>query len=79
MQNEKVSVNMKNLRDYTLQELEGILKEMGEPKFRAKQIFKWFSRGVTRLEEMTDISAKTYLVFFLKENRFTKWRQPTSI
>lgn len=50
---------MINLNDLTLDELQDALVEIGEPKFRAKQIFKWFSRGVTRLEEMTDISAKT--------------------
>ncbi len=50
---------MINLNDLTLVELQNALAEIGEPKFRAKQIFKWFARGVTRLEEMTDISAKT--------------------
>lgn len=48
-----------NLNDLTLEQLQSALVEIGEPKFRAKQIFKWFARGVTRLEEMTDISAKT--------------------
>ena len=50
---------MINLNDLTLSQLQDALVAIGEPKFRAKQIFKWFSRGVTRLEEMTDISAKT--------------------
>ena len=50
---------MVNLNDLTLEQLQNALVEIGEPKFRAKQIFKWFARGVTRLEEMTDISAKT--------------------
>ena len=50
---------MINLNDLTLLQLQDALVAIGEPKFRAKQIFKWFSRGVTRLEEMTDISAKT--------------------
>jgi len=50
---------MVNLNDLTLEQLQDALVEIGEPKFRAKQIFKWFARGVTRLEEMTDISAKT--------------------
>lgn len=47
---------MKNLRDYTLQELEGILKEMGEPKFRAKQIFKWLYGEINGFDDMTNIS-----------------------
>lgn len=50
---------MINLNDLTLDELTEVLLNAGEPKFRAKQIFKWFSRGVTNLDEMTDISAKT--------------------
>ena len=50
---------MMNLNDLTLEQLQNALVEIGEPKFRAKQIFKWFARGVTRLDEMTDISAKT--------------------
>lgn len=50
---------MINLNDLTLKELQDVIAEAGEPKFRAKQIFKWFSRGVTSLDEMTDISAKT--------------------
>lgn len=34
-------------------ELEAMLKEWGEPRFRAKQIFSWLSRGV-KPENMTD-------------------------
>ena len=45
-----------NLKDLTLPELEAFLTENGEQKFRAKQIFKWLSLGVTDFDEMTDIS-----------------------
>lgn len=45
----------KNLRDYTQQELENILSEMGEPKFRAKQIFKWLYSGAESFDDMTNI------------------------
>lgn len=38
------------------EELEKTLLEMGEKKFRAKQIFSWLSRGVTDFDEMTDLS-----------------------
>lgn len=48
---------MKNLKDYTYDELERLVKEeLGEPKFRAKQIFTWLYRGVTSFDEMTDLS-----------------------
>jgi len=40
----------------TPEELAAWLKELGEPAFRAKQIFKWLYRGVTSFEEMTDLS-----------------------
>lgn len=50
---------MINLNDLTLAELQKAIEDIGEPKFRAKQIFKWFARGITKLDEMTDISAKT--------------------
>lgn len=45
-----------NLKDLTLPELEDFLISNGEQKFRAKQIFKWLSLGVTDFDEMTDIS-----------------------
>mgnify|MGYP003294726284 CR=1 FL=1 len=50
---------MVNLNDLTLADLQEAFINIGEPKFRAKQVFKWFARGVTNLDEMTDISAKT--------------------
>lgn len=37
-------------------ELEAELKNLGEPAFRAKQIFQWLSRGVRDFDEMTNIS-----------------------
>lgn len=46
-----------NLKDYTYEELETwVVRELGEPKFRAKQIFTWLYRGVTSFAEMTDLS-----------------------
>ncbi len=45
----------KNLRDYTLGELEGILTNMGEAKFRAKQIFKWLYSDIESFDDMTNI------------------------
>lgn len=45
-----------NLKDLTLTDLEKLLEDMGEKKFRAKQIFKWLSLGAESFDEMTDIS-----------------------
>lgn len=38
------------------QELEAVLSEMGEPKFRALQIFSWLNRGAASFDEMTNLS-----------------------
>ena len=47
---------MVDIKSMTPEELAAWLKELGEPAFRAKQIFKWLYRGVTSFEEMTDLS-----------------------
>lgn len=58
---------MKNIKDLNLEELENELIELGEKKFRAKQIFKWIHNvGVRSFDEMTDISLE--LRKKLKEN-----------
>ena len=36
-------------------EIEDILAGLGEPKYRAKQVFKWLGRGVGSIDEMSDI------------------------
>ena len=40
------------------EEIEAELIKMGEPKFRAKQIFSWLSRGVRSFDDMSDLSKK---------------------
>lgn len=45
----------KNLKGMTLQELEDYMVELGEPAYRAKQIFRWIYRGATRFDSMTDL------------------------
>ena len=52
---------MINLNDLAFEQLENEIINAGEPKFRAKQLFKWFSRGVTDFSEMTDIPKKSDL------------------
>lgn len=47
---------METIYNYSLESLENLMLEMGEKKFRAKQIFTWLYRKyVTSFEEMTDI------------------------
>lgn len=53
-----------HLRNFGLDELEGIIKGLGEPAFRAQQIFQWIHRkGIAAWEEMTNIpkGLKTHL------------------
>ena len=40
----------------TTEEIETLVAKYGQPKFRAKQIFKWLHQGVKSFDEMTDIS-----------------------
>ena len=48
---------MKNIKDYTLEELKEQLIEIGEKPFRAEQIFKWiYEAEVTSFDEMTNLS-----------------------
>ena len=47
---------MKNIRDFELTELEEEMINLGEKKYRAKQIFAWLYRGVNTFDEMTDLS-----------------------
>ena len=47
---------MTDIKSMTPEELTAWLKELGEPAFRAKQIFHWLYRGVTSFDEMTDLS-----------------------
>ncbi|MBR3949753.1 MAG: 23S rRNA (adenine(2503)-C(2))-methyltransferase RlmN [Oscillospiraceae bacterium] len=44
-----------NLKSLTQPELANILKELGQPAFRAKQVFTWLHKGVRSYEEMTNL------------------------
>ena len=45
----------KNILDFTPEELETIVTELGEQKFRAKQVFGWLSKGAASFEEMSNV------------------------
>lgn len=46
-----------DIKSMHINELEDLLKELGEPKFRAKQIFDWLhAKQVDSFEEMTNLS-----------------------
>ena len=46
---------MNHLRSMTLAELGQVLKELGQPAFRAKQVYTWLHKGVRSYEEMTNL------------------------
>ncbi len=48
-----------DIRSMELNELKTFVKELGEPEFRALQLFKWLQVGVTDFSEMTNLS-KTF-------------------
>lgn len=44
-----------NILDLTPEELESAVMELGDQKFRAKQIFGWLSKGVSGFDEMSNV------------------------
>lgn len=59
---------MINLKDLTYDELTEFIKQRGEGAFRAGQIFSWLHKGVSSIDEMTNLSLK--LRESLKEDCF---------
>jgi len=47
---------MIDIKSMTLEEIAAALKEMGEPAFRAKQVFIWLHKGVKSFDEMSNLS-----------------------
>lgn len=47
---------MINLKNMELKELEEYFESIGEKKFRAKQVFQFIYKGVTSIDEMTNLS-----------------------
>ena len=44
-----------NLKNCNQQELADILKQLGQPAFRAKQVYAWLHKGVRSYDEMTNL------------------------
>ena len=45
-----------DIKSMTLAELQGAFAALGEPKFRAKQVFTWLHRGAVCFDDMTNLS-----------------------
>ena len=44
-----------NVKSMTLAEIGAVLKELGQPAFRAKQVYSWLHKGVRSYDEMTNL------------------------
>ena len=47
---------MIDLKSMTLHEITDLMREMGEPAFRGKQVFTWLHKGVRTFDEMSNLS-----------------------
>ena len=50
-----------DIKSLRLEELSSLLSQMGEPAFRAKQVYAWLHRGVKSFDEMTNLSKQLRL------------------
>ena len=46
---------MHDLRNFTLRQLEELVVEKGEPKFRAKQLYDWIYKGISDFQEIKNL------------------------
>ena len=46
---------MNHIKSMTLSEISQVLKELGQPAFRSKQVYSWLHKGVRSYEEMTNL------------------------
>ena len=46
---------MNHLQSMTIAEMQTLFKELGQPAFRAKQVYTWLHKGVRSYEEMTNL------------------------
>ena len=47
---------MVDIKSLTIEEITGMLRDMGEPAFRGKQVFCWLHKGVKSFDEMSNLS-----------------------
>lgn len=45
----------KNIKDFTIADLESLCEELGEKKYRARQIFNWIYKNINDFDEMANI------------------------
>lgn len=47
---------MIDIKSLTMEEITALLREMGEPAFRGKQVFTWLHKGVKSFDEMSNLA-----------------------
>ena len=58
-----MSLDKKNIRSLTLEELKDFFKQNNQPTFRAKQVYEWlWKKSVASFEEMRNISKEVILL-----------------
>lgn len=45
-----------NIKNYSISEIENLIEDFGEKRYRAKQIFSWLAKGTYDFDEMSNIS-----------------------
>ena len=49
----------KNLTEFTLTDLQGLMGTLGQPKYRAQQIYQWiFQKGARSIDEINQFACK---------------------
>ena len=48
--------DIKDIKSMSVREIADLMKTIGEPAYRGKQIFSWLNKGVRDFQEMTDLS-----------------------
>lgn len=56
MDTENSKAKKVNLKSLSLEELTRFFEQLGEPKYRAIQVFRWIAKGVYTFDEMTNLS-----------------------
>jgi len=50
-----IGIALHDIRSMTAAELSLLLEQMGQPRYRAKQLYKWLQQGVDSYDSMTDL------------------------
>ncbi len=53
---QKTQIEKRDIKSMRLEELQEAVASMGQPSFRALQVYRWLHRGVSSFDEMSDLS-----------------------